>query len=267
MLVIPAVDLKGGKVVRLTQGKPEEEIAYSTNPVEVAKMWEEKGAKLLHVIDLDGAISGRLENLAKVKEMVLQIKIPVQLGGGIRNLKTVKDAFDIGVSRIIIGTKAAIDPNFTRSLITQFKDKIVVSIDAKGGNVAIWGWQQMSEYSAVTLAQEMKQIGVREVIYTDITRDGMLKGPNFDAIRSFTQTAKMKVIIAGGISSLEDIKKLMILSQQGVIGVIIGKALYTQDISLEEAIAVAKESPLPPVTPSSQIKRFSSKDDAKFKLY
>lgn len=267
MLVIPAIDLKGGKVVRLTQGKPEEETAYSTNPVEVAKMWEEKGAKLLHLIDLDGAISGRLENLAKVKEIISQIKIPVQLGGGIRDLKTVNEAFNIGVSRIIIGTKAAIDPNFTRALVIQFKDKIVVSIDAKGGNVAVWGWQQMTEYSAVTLAQEMKQIGVREVIYTDITRDGMLEGPNFDAIRSFTQAAKMKVIIAGGISSLEDVKKLVAFSQQGVIGIIIGKALYTNDITLEDAIAVGKESSQPPLTPSSQIKRFSSKDDVKFKLY
>jgi len=264
MLVIPAIDLKGGKVVRLTQGKPEEETAYSTNPIEVAKMWEEKGAKLLHVIDLDGAISGRLENLAKVGEIISQIKIPVQLGGGIRDLKTVKEAFDIGVSRIIIGTKAAIDPNFTRSIVTQFKDRIIVSIDAKGGNVAVWGWQQMTEYPAITLAHEMKQIGVREIVYTDITRDGMLEGPNFDAIRNFTQAVKMRVIISGGISSLEDVKKLLLYSQHGVIGVIIGKALYTQDIQLEEAIAVARESVPSPTPPVTQIKKFPSRDEVKW---
>jgi len=263
MLVIPAIDLKGGKVVRLTQGKPEKEITYSTNPVEVAKMWEEKGAKILHVIDLDGAISGRLENLGKVKEIISQIKIPVQLGGGIRDLRTVKEAFDIGVSRIIIGTKAAIDPNFTRSIVGQFKDRIVVSIDAKGGNVAVWGWQQMTEYSAVTLAQEVKQIGVREIVYTDISRDGMLEGPNFDAIRSFTQSVKMRVIISGGISSLEDVKKLVPYSQQGVIGIIIGKALYTQDIKLEDALAVAKESVPIPAAPVTHIRKFPSKDEVK----
>jgi phosphoribosylformimino-5-aminoimidazole carboxamide ribotide isomerase len=263
MLVIPAIDLKGGKVVRLTQGKPEEETTYSTNPVEVAKMWETKGAKLLHVIDLDGAISGRLENLGKVKEIISQVNIPVQLGGGIRDLKTVKNSFDIGVSRIIIGTKAAIDPNFIRSIVTQFKERIIVSIDAKGGNVAIWGWQQMTEYSAVTLAQEMKQMGVREIIYTDITRDGMLEGPNFDAIRNFTQAAKMRVIISGGISSLDDIKKLIPYSRQGVIGIIIGKALYTQDIKLEEAIAVTKDIPPPTSTTQTQIRKFPTRDDIK----
>lgn len=264
MLVIPAIDLKGGKVVRLIQGKPEAETTYSINHVEVAKMWEEKGAKLLHIIDLDGAISGRLENLSKVKEIISEVKIPVQLGGGIRDLKTVKNAFDIGVHRIIIGTKAAIDPNFTRSIVAQFKEKIIVSIDAKGGNVAVWGWQQMTEYSAVTLAQEMKQIGVREIIYTDITRDGMLEGPNFDAIKNFTQALKMRVIIAGGISSLEDIKKLVPYSRYGVIAVIVGKALYTQDVKLEEAIAVTKDSaPPPPPISGAQIRRFPIRDDVK----
>ncbi|MEW6095021.1 MAG: 1-(5-phosphoribosyl)-5-[(5-phosphoribosylamino)methylideneamino]imidazole-4-carboxamide isomerase [bacterium] len=266
MLVIPAIDLKGGKVVRLVQGKPEEETTYSTNPVEVANMWEEKGAKLLHVIDLDGAISGRLENLGKVKEIISQVKIPVQLGGGIRDLKMVKDAFNIGVSRIIIGTKAAIDPNFTRSIVAQFKEKVVVSIDAKGGNVAVWGWQQMTEYSAVTLAQEMKQVGVREIIYTDISRDGMLEGPNFDAIRDFTQALKMRIIISGGISSLEDIKKLVPYSRYGVVGVIIGKALYTQDVKLEDAIVVAKENvPVQP-TVGPQIKKFPAREEWDFRF-
>lgn len=260
MLVIPAIDLKGGKVVRLIQGKPEAETTYSTNPVEVAKMWEEKGAQIIHIIDLDGAISGRLENLGKVAEIISQVKIPIQLGGGIRDSKTIKNAFDIGVQRVIIGTKAAIDPNFTRSIVTQFKEKIVVSIDAKGGNVAVWGWQQMTEYSAITLTQEMKQLGVREIIYTDISRDGMLEGPNFNAIRDFTQAVKMRVIVAGGISSLEDIKKLVPYSRNGVVGVIVGKALYTQDVQLEDAIAVAKESVPPSPTPGAQIRRFPLKD-------
>ncbi|MEW6620468.1 MAG: 1-(5-phosphoribosyl)-5-[(5-phosphoribosylamino)methylideneamino]imidazole-4-carboxamide isomerase [bacterium] len=260
MLIIPAIDLKGGKVVRLTQGKPEEETIYSANPVEIAKMWEEKGAKLLHVVDLDGAISGRLENLPRVKEIVSQIKIPVQLGGGIRDIKSVKEAFETGVSRLIIGTKAAIDPNFTRAIIAQFRERIVVSIDAKGGNVAVWGWQQMTEYSAVTLAQEMKQIGVRELVYTDITRDGMLEGPNFDAIRSFTQAIKMRTIVSGGVSTLEDIKKLLPYVQYGVVGIIVGKALYTQDVKLEEAIAIAKDtSPVTPPT-GAQIKKFPIRD-------
>ncbi|MFH1562131.1 MAG: 1-(5-phosphoribosyl)-5-[(5-phosphoribosylamino)methylideneamino]imidazole-4-carboxamide isomerase [Nitrospirota bacterium] len=263
MLVIPAIDLKGGKVVRLVQGKPEEETIYSANPVEIAKMWEEKGAKLLHIVDLDGAISGKLENSGKVKEIISAVKIPVQLGGGIRDLKTVKGAFDIGVTRIIIGTKAAIDPNFIRAVTAQFKEKVIVSIDAKGGNVAIWGWQQMTEYSAVTLAQEMKQIGVQELVYTDITRDGMLEGPNFDAIRNFAQAIKMKVIASGGVSSLEDIKKLVPCSQLGVVGIIIGKALYTQDIKLEEAIEVAKEISTSTPTPGAQTRRFPPRSDVK----
>lgn len=263
MLIIPAIDLKGGKVVRLTQGKPGEETVYSTNPVEVAKMWEGKGAKLLHIVDLDGAISGRLENLARVKEIISEVKIPVQLGGGIRDLNTIKNVFNIGVSRVIIGTKAAIDPNFTRAVVAQFKEKVIVSIDAKGGNVAIWGWQQMTEYSAVALAQEMKQIGVREIIYTDIARDGMLEGPNFEAIKNFTQAVKMKVIVSGGVSSLEDIKKLASYSRQGVVGIIIGKALYTQDVKLEEAIAIAENTPPPSPIPEPQIKKFPPRDNIK----
>lgn len=244
MLVIPAIDLRNGKVVRLAQGKPENEVAYSSDPVEIALMWEAMGAPLIHVVDLDGALTGRQENLNQVKKMLEKIKIPIQFGGGVRTIQKIKEILDMGVRRIIIGTKAAIDPLFIREASNQFKERIVIGIDARGGKVAIWGWQEMTEYSAISMAQEMKQLGIKEVIYTDITRDGMLEGPNFEAITNFSQAAKMRVISSGGISSLEDVRRIIGLAKYGVTGLIIGKALYTKHIDLKEAIALAKKPPL-----------------------
>lgn len=245
MLIIPAIDLKQGKVVRLAQGKPENETIYSTDPVEVALKLEEAGALLIHIVDLDGALSGRQENLGQLKKIIEGIKIPVQFGGGIRSIKQVKDVLDLGVRRVIIGTKAAIDPIFIREAAKQFKEQLVIGIDARDGKVAIWGWQEMTEYSAISLAQEMKQLGIKDVVYTDIARDGMLEGPNFEAITSFAKSTKMRVIASGGVSTIEDVQKIIALAKYGVMGMIIGKALYTNDIDLKEAISLAKNAPLP----------------------
>ena len=242
MLLIPAIDLKKGVVVRLTQGEKDTAVVYSDDPAEVAKLWESKGAELIHVVDLDGAMMGYHQNLESVKKIVNAVKIPVQFGGGVRSIRTIEEVLGIGVAKVIIGSKAAIDPNLTRDAIAKFNDKIIVGIDAKGGKVAVWGWQQMTEYTALDLAQEMKRSGVTRIIYTDIARDGMLEGPNFDAVREFTQAIKLEVIAAGGITSLDDIKKLLAFEKIGLKGAIVGKAIYTGKIELSEAIKMVKDA-------------------------
>ncbi len=246
MLVIPAIDLKQGGVVRLTQGEKDTAVVYSNDPAEVAKLWESKGAELIHVVDLDGAMAGHHQNLESVKKIVNAVKIPVQFGGGIRSIKTIEEVLNIGVAQVIIGSKAAIDPNLIRDAIVKFSnDRIIVGIDAKGGKVAVWGWQQMTEYTALDLAQEMKRSGVTRIIYTDIAKDGMLEGPNFDAVRDFTQAIKLEVIAAGGVTSMDDIKKLMVFEKMGLKGAIVGKAIYTGNIELDEAIKMVKDAQVP----------------------
>ncbi len=242
MLVIPAIDLKQGVVVRLTQGEKDTAVVYSDDPAEVAKLWESKGAELIHVVDLDGAMAGHHQNLESVKKIVNAVNIPVQFGGGIRSIKTIEEVLGIGVAKVIIGSKAAIDPNLIRDAIGKFNEKIIVGIDAKGGKVAVWGWQQMTEYTALDLAQEMKRSGVTRIIYTDIAKDGMLEGPNFDAVRDFTQAIKLEVIAAGGVTIVDDIKKLMAFEKMGLKGVIVGKAIYTGKIDLAEAIKMVKDA-------------------------
>jgi phosphoribosylformimino-5-aminoimidazole carboxamide ribotide isomerase len=243
MLIIPAIDLKDGVVVRLTQGNKDTATVYSNDPVEVAKLWEAQGAELIHVVDLDGAMLGKPQNLEVVKKIIKAINIPIEFGGGVRNIKTVEEILNMGVNKVIIGSKAAIDPNLIRNVMAKFKDKVIIGIDAKGGRVAIWGWQQMTEYSAIDLAQEMKRSGVTEIIYTDIAKDGMLEGPNFEAIKDFIQSVKVNVIASGGITTLDDVKKLIEFKGLGLKGMIIGKALYTGRIDLKEAIKIAKEAP------------------------
>lgn len=264
MLVIPAIDLKNKSVVRLTQGDKDTAVVYSDDPAEVAKLWESKGAELIHVVDLDGAMIGHPQNLDSVKKIVDAVKIPIQFGGGVRSIKTIEEILSIGVARVIIGSKAAIDPNLVREAVTKFKDKIIVGIDAKGGKVAVYGWQQMTEYAALDLAQEMKRDGVTTIIYTDIASDGMLEGPNFDAIRIFAQAIKLDVIAAGGVTTLEDIKKLLDFEKIGVKGAIIGKALYTGKTELSEAIKIAKDAQ--PVIPARETFASSDRFKRPFKL-
>jgi phosphoribosylformimino-5-aminoimidazole carboxamide ribotide isomerase len=235
MEIIPAVDIKGGKCVRLYQGDYQKETVFSENPVDVAMDWKAQGAQRLHLIDLDGAAKGEPRNIAAVEAIVKRVNLPVQLGGGIRDEATVAQLLNIGVDRVIIGTVAAENPALVKSLCAKFSEVIVVGIDARDGYVATRGWVQRTEIKALELGLQMRDLGVRRIIYTDITRDGTLTGPGFEAIAEMVKGVKLPVIAAGGISKLSDLTKLKKL---GVEGAILGRALYTGDINLKEALSL-----------------------------
>jgi phosphoribosylformimino-5-aminoimidazole carboxamide ribotide isomerase len=231
--IIPAIDLKQGRCVRLYQGDYAAETVFSEEPAEVALQWQALGAPRLHVVDLDGAISGELHNLDIITEIAKLILIPTQLGGGIRHLGTVEQVLKIGIDRVILGTAAAEDTELITRACQKFRDSVVVAIDARDGLVATRGWQRQTELPAVELARTMVKLGVRRFLYTDINRDGTLTEPNFTAIAELVDAVRQPVIAAGGISSVTHIK---MLKQLGVEGAIIGKALYTGDIDLKQAI-------------------------------
>ncbi len=235
MLIYPAIDIKNGKCVMLTQGKFDKEKIYSEDPVEAAKIWEQKGAKMLHIIDLDGALEGKSKNYEIIQKIIKEINIPIQLGGGIRDLETIKTLIDIGVNRVILGTKAVQDEEMLKKAINTYEEKIVVAIDAKDGYVAVNGWTKTSTVDALQFAKKIEQLGVKTIIYTDIARDGMLKGPNFKAIKNMNDNVFIDVIASGGVSSVKDLQKL---SEIGVAGAIVGKALYEGKIDLTNAKVV-----------------------------
>jgi len=232
--VIPAIDLLDGKCVRLKQGRYDAETIYSINPVEIALKWEATGAQRLHLVDLDGARTGIPKNIEIIKTITRELKIPVQVGGGIRNLTLIQELLDFGVDRVILGTTAVKNPNVLSQYCEKFDDKIAVAIDAKNGKAATEGWVKISKKDIVTLAQEAVEFGVRRFIYTEISRDGMLEGPNFEGIQNFAAAVSVPVIASGGISSKEDIEKL---KELGIEGAIVGKALYEGRIKLEEILA------------------------------
>lgn len=229
MLIYPAIDIKNGKCVMLTQGKFDEEKIYYEDPKEVAKLWQEKGAKFLHIVDLDGALEGKSKNLSIIEEIVKEINIPIQLGGGIRSLKTIKTLINIGVNRVIIGTKAIQDREMLKKAVNMYGEKIVVAIDAKSGYVAVDGWTKTSTVDALEFAKEIEGLEVKTIVYTDIEMDGMLKGPNFEAIKKMKKNVSIDIIASGGVSSVDDLQKL---SEIGVAGAIVGKALYEGKIDL-----------------------------------
>ena len=237
MIVIPAVDIKGGKCVRLRQGLMDEETIFSDNPEEMALKWEEKGAKRLHLVDLDGAVKGETSNKEVVQNIVKAVSVPVQLGGGIRNMEIIEDYIDMGIDQVILGTVAYKNSDLVEEACKRYAGKIIVSIDSKDGYISIEGWTEQTRMAAIDLAKNFENMGVNSIIYTDIKRDGMENGPNLDAIRRFAGALNMQVIAAGGISSLRDIEDLSALEKYGVNGAIIGKALYSGLIKLEEAIA------------------------------
>lgn len=240
MLVIPAIDLRNGKCVRLVQGKANAETIFSDDPVAMAINWQEKGAKFLHLVDLDGAFTGTPKNLDIISKIVESVNIPVEMGGGIRDQKTLENVFKAGVKIAILGTKALTDPDFTKAMCKEYDEAIAVGIDAKDGIVAIHGWTESGGKSAIEMAVEMRDLGVKTIIYTDIKRDGMLTGPNISATKKILLAVSgVNVIASGGVSSIEDIKALKKIEIYGVKGVIIGKALYTGNIQLEEAISLA----------------------------
>ena len=236
MEVIPAIDLLDGKCVRLYQGDYDRASVFNDNPVEVARNWVEQGATRLHVVDLDGAKEGKTVNLGTIKAIATAISIPVQVGGGLRDRTSVARLLDLGVQRAILGTVAVEQPQLVTELCNEFPQQIVVGIDARNGKVATRGWLETSEVAATELAQRMAQQGAAAIIYTDIHRDGTLSGPNLDALRELTEAIEIPIIASGGVSSLSDLLSLLSLEPLGVTGVIVGRAIYTGDVNLTEAI-------------------------------
>ncbi len=241
MIIIPAVDIKNGKCVRLLQGRMDAETVFSDDPAAMAKRWEDEGAEIIHVIDLDGAFEKSPQNLISIKKILKTIKVDIQVGGGIRNEKTVRMFLNIGVKRVIIGTEAIRNPQFVKDACKAFPGQIVVGIDALHGKVAIEGWAQTTEIMAVDLARQFEDCGVAAINFTDIHRDGMQTGPNIEETGRLAEAVSIPVIASGGVSTTEDIKNLMPLEAAGVSGVITGRALYSGTLNLKEAIAISKQ--------------------------
>jgi len=239
MLIIPAIDIRGGNCVMLKQGKIEEETIYSKDPVFIAKLWQAKGAKRLHVVDLDGALGGRPQNIEITKKIKEAVGIPIQVGGGIRNIEAVDSLFDAGINYVILGTVAIYNPDVVRAALEKYGEKIIVAVDARDDKVAIGGWKDTTSISANELIKKLKEMGVSEILCTDIQKDGMLQGPNLKGLREIAKLG-IKVIASGGVSTIDDVRKIKELEKEGVIGAVIGKALYTEDIKLEEAIKAAE---------------------------
>ncbi|MDR0925541.1 MAG: 1-(5-phosphoribosyl)-5-[(5-phosphoribosylamino)methylideneamino]imidazole-4-carboxamide isomerase [Hungatella sp.] len=234
MQLYPAIDLKDGQCVRLKQGEFKEITVYSQNPEEVAALWQTQGATFLHLVDLDGALAGRSVNDKVIKKITDTVSIPIEIGGGIRSEEAIESMLSLGAARVIIGTKAAENPEFIRDMVKKFgQDRIVAGVDAKDGMVAVEGWEKISGISASELCGRMKEYGVRHIVYTDISRDGMMTGPNVEYTKKLTEETGMNIIASGGMSSMEDLRQLY---HAGVRGAIIGKALYEKRIDLKEAI-------------------------------
>jgi len=242
MIIIPAVDIKGGKCVRLLQGRMDAETVFGEDPVAMARKWESAGASLIHVVDLDGAIQKSPQNLASIRKIVEQVKAPIQVGGGIRNEDTVQMYMDLGVSRTIIGTEAIRNPALIERLCKRYPDRIVVAIDARNGRVAIEGWTETTGVEAVTLAKQFENVGVAAINFTDIHRDGMQTGPNIEETRRLAEAVCIPVVASGGVSSLEDIKNIFSLKSSGVTGIIVGKALYSGSLDLKTGLEWLKSS-------------------------
>ncbi|MDT8443845.1 MAG: 1-(5-phosphoribosyl)-5-[(5-phosphoribosylamino)methylideneamino]imidazole-4-carboxamide isomerase [Desulfuromonadales bacterium] len=242
MIVIPAIDLKEGKCVRLEQGLMEKDTVYSDNPAAMARHWQDEGGELLHLVDLDGAFAGVPKNREAIQAIVAAVDIPTELGGGIRDLATIEAYLNLGVDRVILGTVAKENPALVAEACRRFPGRIVVGIDAKGGLVAVRGWAEVTEKKAIDLAREMEGFGVTAIIYTDIARDGMMQGPNLEATAALAEAISIPVIASGGVSSLDDIRNLLQIEAFGVAGVITGKAIYTGSLNLREAVALTKQS-------------------------
>ncbi|MHB0977263.1 MAG: 1-(5-phosphoribosyl)-5-[(5-phosphoribosylamino)methylideneamino]imidazole-4-carboxamide isomerase [Candidatus Aquicultorales bacterium] len=238
MIIYPAIDIMGGKVVRLKQGKADLVKVYADNPADMAVKWEAAGARIIHVVDLDGAFTGSSVNLEAISGIAEAVDIPVQLGGGMRNLEAVERAFDAGVDRVVIGTALVKDPGFAKVAFERYPGRVIAGIDAKKGKVAISGWEADTDLDAVLLAKRMEEDGAAGVVYTDIEVDGMGKGVNLAATRELAEAIGIPVIASGGVATLDDIRRLFPLESAGVTGVIVGTALYEKNFTLEEAIEV-----------------------------
>lgn len=240
MVIIPAIDLRAGRCVRLMQGQPDKETVYSDDPVTMACHWQEQGAQWLHVVDLDGSFSGTPKNIDIIKEILSTVDMSVQVGGGIRELATIQNLFELGAKRVILGTIAIVKPKLVAEVCARYDEGIVVSIDGRNGQVAVEGWKIMVGKTTQGLALEMKELGVKRIVFTDIWRDGTLRGPNLSAIKEIAKVTGLKVIASGGISTYQDIQHLKELEHDGVEEVIVGKALYDGTVTLTEALAIAR---------------------------
>lgn len=234
MEIIPAIDLRNGKCVRLYQGDYSRETVFSEDPAAMAAHWQAQGATRLHLVDLDGAEKGKLGNTSAIEEIVRAVQLPIQLGGGIRKLETAERLLGLGIQRVILGTAAVEDPSLVEEACRRFGERVIISVDARDGYVATHGWRQRTAITASELVERMAVLGARRFIYTDIVRDGTLTGPNYEAIAELLSKTSLPVIASGGISSLSHLEKL---AQLGVEAAIIGRALYAGSINLKEVLA------------------------------
>ena len=239
MLLIPAIDLREGKCVRLVEGRLDKETVYSDDPAAMAALWQDQGAHMLHVVDLDGAFAGAPKNLDVLKEILAAVEIPVQMGGGIRSMETIELLLGMGVARVILGTVAILNAELVAEACSKYGEAVLVGIDGRNGQVAIEGWGLTVEKGTVELALDMKHLGVKRVVFTDIRRDGKLQGPNLEATGQLAQATGLKVVASGGVSTLSDLWSIRAMESLGVDAVIMGKALYSGAIDLREALAVA----------------------------
>lgn len=242
MIIIPAIDLRGGRCVRLTQGQASAETVYSENPVAVAQKWYDAGAEMLHIVNLDGAMNlDDSKNLRALSDILYAVNLPVQFGGGVRSIAEVQRLDELGVTRIVVGTTAIENPLLLQNMLDEFGSTIVVGIDARNGIVALRGWQKMSDMKALDLAQKVGEMGVERIVYTDIARDGMMSGINLEATQEIAEATGLKVTASGGVASLDDIYSVKELEEFGVDSLIIGKALYEGSFTLEDALDAADE--------------------------
>ena len=235
MLLIPAIDLKNGRCVRLLQGEADAEIVYSDDPAAMARSFEDAGAKRLHLVDLDGAFRGKGANIASIRSILKNISIPAQLGGGLRNEENIQQMFELGLSSVIVGTMAVKNPDVLEEVIQRFSgERVILGIDTRNRKVSIEGWQEGTEIDDVEFALRWKKLGIQRIIFTDIARDGMLSGPNLEALGDFARRTGLKIVASGGVSSMEDLELLKTLEEDGVDQVISGKAIYEGKLDLKE---------------------------------
>jgi phosphoribosylformimino-5-aminoimidazole carboxamide ribotide isomerase len=238
MLIIPAIDLKDGRCVRLFQGDMDKETVYFENPVDAARHWVDEGATFLHIVDLNGAVEGRPVHTKEIAAICQLAGLSVELGGGLRSIEAVEAALNLGVARLVIGTAAYDNPEFLRALCKKFPGKIVVGIDARQGKVAVKGWKETTSMDAVELAKRCERDGASRIIYTDISRDGTRQGVNIDETLRIARSVKIPIIASGGVATLDDIRQLIPLEKQGVEGVIVGRALYARAFGLRDAMLI-----------------------------
>ncbi|WP_343342647.1 1-(5-phosphoribosyl)-5-[(5-phosphoribosylamino)methylideneamino]imidazole-4-carboxamide isomerase [Terrisporobacter petrolearius] len=235
MIIFPAIDIKDNKCVRLLQGDFNKVNIYGDDPSEMAKKWEEKGAEFIHIVSLNGARGEGNINDHSINKILQSVKIPIQIGGGVRDEKRIEDLLAMGVNRVIIGSMAVKNKELLKDLVKKYKEKIVVSIDAKNGKVAIEGWEEVSSYDSIELCKELEEIGVKTIVYTDISKDGMMIGPNFYIYEKLSKETSLDIIASGGVTTLEDVKKLNFMN---LYGAIIGKSLYENKIELKEVLSL-----------------------------